>query len=123
MSANSSFDADVLVVGAGPVGLTLTIDLARRGVSVILIERHPTCLQHPKMERCNARTMEMYRRLGLAERIRSASRFRDVPMDVFIATSFSGKELLRLPYPSVTTTQESTRLCNDGSMPLEPYQL
>src|SRR6266850_2868888 len=62
----STFDADVLVVGAGPVGQTLSIDLAKRGVSVLLIERNETCLQHPKMERCNARTMEFYRRLGLA---------------------------------------------------------
>ena len=49
-----TFDADVLVVGAGPVGQTLSIDLARRGVSVVLIERNETCLQHPKMERCNS---------------------------------------------------------------------
>jgi 2-polyprenyl-6-methoxyphenol hydroxylase-like FAD-dependent oxidoreductase len=61
----STFDADVLVVGAGPVGQTLSIDLAKRGVSVLLIERNETCLQHPKMERCNARTMEFYRRLGV----------------------------------------------------------
>ncbi len=67
----STFDADILVVGAGPVGQTLCIDLAKRGVSVLLIERNETCLQHPKMERCNARTMEFYRRLGLADQIRA----------------------------------------------------
>jgi 2-polyprenyl-6-methoxyphenol hydroxylase-like FAD-dependent oxidoreductase len=118
-----TFDADVLVVGAGPVGQTLSIDLARRGVSVVLIERNETCLQHPKMERCNARTMEIYRRLGLADRIRAASRFRDIPMDVFIATHLRGKKLLQLAYPSVVAMQDATRRCNDGSMPLEPYQL
>ena len=58
----STFDADV---GAGPVGQTFSIDLAKRGVSVLLIERNETCLQHPKMERCSARTMEFYRRLGV----------------------------------------------------------
>lgn len=119
----STFDADVLVVGAGPVGQTLSIDLAKRGVSVLLIERNETCLQHPKMERCNARTMEFYRRLGLADKIRAASRFRDVPMDVFIATHLSGKKLLQLAYPTVVDMQEAGRRCNDGSMPLEPYQL
>ena len=118
-----SFDADVLVVGAGPVGQTLSIDLAKRGVSVVQIERNETCLQHPKMERCNARTMEIYRRLGLADRIRAASRFRDIPMDVFIATHFRGKKLLQLSYPSVVAAQEAIRRCNDGSMPLEPFQL
>jgi 2-polyprenyl-6-methoxyphenol hydroxylase-like FAD-dependent oxidoreductase len=117
------YDADVLVVGAGPVGQTLAIDLAKRGVSVLLIERNQTCLQHPKMERCNARTMEFYRRLGLADRIRAASRFKDIPMDVFITTHLCGKKILQLPYPSVAAMQEAGRRCNDGTMPLEPYQL
>ena len=119
----STFDAEVLVVGAGPVGQTLAIDLAKRGVSVVLIERNQTCLQHPKMERCNARTIEFYRRLGLADRIRTASRFQDIPMDVFIATHLCGKKILQLPYPSVAAMQEAGRRCNDGTMPLEPYQL
>src|SRR5580704_15148591 len=119
----STFDADVLVVGAGPVGQTLSIDLAKRGVSVLLIERNETCLQHPKMERCNARTMEFYRRLGLADQIRAASRFRDIPMDVVIATHLCGKRLLQLSYASVTAMQEAGRRCNDGTLPLEPYQL
>ncbi|TYL97928.1 2-polyprenyl-6-methoxyphenol hydroxylase [Bradyrhizobium rifense] len=117
------YDADVLVVGAGPVGQTLAIDLAKRGVSVVLIERNRTCLQHPKMERCNARTMEFYRRLGLATRIRAASRFQDIPMDVFIATHLRGKKIFQLPYPSVAAMQEAGRRCNDGTLPLEPYQL
>jgi 2-polyprenyl-6-methoxyphenol hydroxylase-like FAD-dependent oxidoreductase len=123
MRDTSPYDADVLVVGAGPVGQTLAIDLAKRGVSVVLIERNQTCLQHPKMERCNARTMEFYRRLGLADRIRAASWFRDIPMDVVIATHLCGKRILQLPYPSVAAMQEAGRRCNDGTMPLEPYQL
>jgi 2-polyprenyl-6-methoxyphenol hydroxylase-like FAD-dependent oxidoreductase len=122
-STDRKSHAQVLVVGAGPVGLTLTIDLARRGIGVILVERNESCRQYPKMERCNARTMEMYRRLGLAERIRAASKFRDVPMDVFIATSFVGKKLLQLRYPSVTEAQAAIQQCADGTLPLEPYQL
>lgn len=118
-----SFDADVLVVGAGPVGLTLAIDLARRGVKVQLVERNDTCRQWPKMERCNARTMEFFRRMGLAENVRAASRFRDVPMDVFIVTSLVDPPILHLPYPSVAACQAETRARNDGTLPLEPYQL
>jgi hypothetical protein len=44
-------------------------------------------------------------------------------MDVFIATHFCGKKLLQLSYPSVAAAQESIRHCNDGSLPLEAYQL
>ena len=49
---------DVIVVGAGPVGLTLAIDLGRRGVRTLLVERDPTTKPWPKMDRSNARTME-----------------------------------------------------------------
>ena len=63
----SERDIDVIVVGAGPVGLTLTIDLGRRGVRCLLIEREPEA-PWPKMDRSNARTMEIYRRLGIADR-------------------------------------------------------
>ena len=65
-------NTDVLIVGAGPVGLTLAIDLGRRGVRCTLIEQKEAPAFLPKMERCNARTMEIYRRMGLADRIRAA---------------------------------------------------
>jgi 2-polyprenyl-6-methoxyphenol hydroxylase-like FAD-dependent oxidoreductase len=63
-------ETQVLIVGAGPVGLTLAIDLGRRGVRCTLVERNETSIQLPKMERCNVRTMEIFRRLGIAEQIR-----------------------------------------------------
>lgn len=115
--------AQVLVVGAGPVGLTLAIDLARRGVGVTLIERNEKPLYRPKMERCNARTMEIYRRMGLAERIRAASRFYEIPMDVFVVTSLTQPPMLHLEYPSVKEYRERIAACRDGSLPLEPYQI
>ena len=80
-------DTQVLIVGAGPVGLTLAIDLGRRGVRCILLEQKAAPQFLPKMERCNARTMEIYRRLGIAGRIRAAGFPRETPMDVFIVTS------------------------------------
>ena len=61
-------DTQVLIVGAGPVGLTLAVDLGRRGVRCTLIEQKEAPQFLPKMERCNARTMEIYRRMGIAER-------------------------------------------------------
>jgi 2-polyprenyl-6-methoxyphenol hydroxylase-like FAD-dependent oxidoreductase len=90
-------DPQVLIVGAGPVGLTLAIDLGRRGVRCMLIEQHDAPQFLPKMERCNARTMEIYRRMGLAQKIRDAGFPRDVPMDVFIVTSLVEPALLHLP--------------------------
>lgn len=116
-------DTQVIIVGAGPVGLTLAIDLGRRGVHCILLEQKDAPQFLPKMERCNARTMEIYRRLGIAQKIRDAGFPRDAPMDVFIVTSLIEPPLLHLPYPSVAQAQAEIAACTDGSMPLEPYQL
>jgi 2-polyprenyl-6-methoxyphenol hydroxylase-like FAD-dependent oxidoreductase len=114
---------EVLVVGAGPVGLTLAIDLGRRDVRCTLIEKKPAPEFLPKMERCNARTMEIFRRMGVADLIRDAGLDRHIPMDVYIALAMNEPPLLRLPYPSVADAQAQIAACHDGSMPREPYQL
>jgi 2-polyprenyl-6-methoxyphenol hydroxylase-like FAD-dependent oxidoreductase len=115
-------ETQVLIVGAGPVGLTLALDLGQRGVRCTLIERNETSIRLPKMERCNARTMEIYRRLGVAEKIRDAGLPRSAPMDVFLAASMAGPSIVRLPYPSVSDAKAEIAAHNDGR-PLEPYQL
>jgi 2-polyprenyl-6-methoxyphenol hydroxylase-like FAD-dependent oxidoreductase len=112
----------VLIVGAGPVGLTLALDLGQRGVRCMLIERNETSIQLPKMERCNARTMEIYRHLGIAEKVRDAGLPRSAPMDVFLATSMAEAAIVRLPCPSVAEVKSEIAAHNDGR-PLEPYQL
>jgi 2-polyprenyl-6-methoxyphenol hydroxylase-like FAD-dependent oxidoreductase len=116
-------DSDVLIVGAGPTGLTLAIDLGRRGVRCTLIEQKPEPAFLPKMERINARSMEIYRRMSLSAKIRAAGLRVDCPMDVYIVLSLTQPPLLHLPYPSVAQAQAQTRATNDGTLPLEPYQL
>jgi 2-polyprenyl-6-methoxyphenol hydroxylase-like FAD-dependent oxidoreductase len=113
----------VLIAGGGPVGLTLAIDLGRRGVRCLLVERNPTTAPFPKMDRTNARSMEFYRRIGIADRIRELGYPPDVPMDVFICTRLSDPPLASLQYPSVTEYRELIATTTDGTVPLEPYQL
>jgi 2-polyprenyl-6-methoxyphenol hydroxylase-like FAD-dependent oxidoreductase len=115
---------DVLIAGGGPVGLTLAIELGQLGVRCELVDKRPEPGRLPKMERCNARTMEHFRRMGIAERVRAAGLPADFPMDVFIcAGDLTRTPLVRHVYPSVSELRETGRRVNDGSMPLEPYQL
>jgi 2-polyprenyl-6-methoxyphenol hydroxylase-like FAD-dependent oxidoreductase len=116
-------DTQVLIVGAGPVGLSLAVDLGLRGVRCTLVEQKEAPQFLPKMERCNARTMEIFRRMGLADRIRAAGLPADCPMDVFIVTSIMEPPLVHLPYPSVAAAKTEIAASNDAALPLEPYQL
>src|ERR1700677_3529892 len=63
---------DVLIAGGGPVGLTLAIELGQLGVRCELVDKRPRPGRLPKMERCNARTMEHFRRMGISCRVRAA---------------------------------------------------
>ena len=96
----SDFDADVLVVGAGPVGLTLTMDLVSRGARVLVVEMRRYA--EPPNVKCNhvaARTMERFRRLGVAQKLRDAGLPADYPNDVAFRTSLCGTEIARIPIP------------------------
>jgi len=116
-------DTQVLIVGAGPTGLTLAIDLGMRGVRCTLIEQKEAPQFLPKMERCNARTMEIYRRIGLVDKIRAAGLPRDCAMDVFIVLSLVEPPLLHEPHPTVAQAQAKIANSKNGALPLEPYQL
>ncbi len=90
----------VLVVGGGPVGLTLAMDLAWRGVEVLVAElRQRGEPPSPKCNHVSARTMEIFRRLGVAGKLRNAGLPADYPNDVSYRTAFTGIELTRIPIP------------------------
>ena len=106
MTSNSSArdaqhaDTRVVIVGAGPVGMFLALDLAAKGVRSTLIEQSATHRVYPKGDTHNARTMEHYRRLGLAEAVRAVGLPPDHPTNVVYLTRFNGYELKRLRMPS-----------------------
>jgi 2-polyprenyl-6-methoxyphenol hydroxylase-like FAD-dependent oxidoreductase len=64
VTGSSSVSAPVLVVGAGPVGLALAGDLARRGHTVTIVERGDGTIEQPRMDMVGVRTMEFCRRWG-----------------------------------------------------------
>jgi 2-polyprenyl-6-methoxyphenol hydroxylase-like FAD-dependent oxidoreductase len=116
-------ETEVTIVGAGPVGLTLAIDLGRRGIKVLLIERKAAPLRLPKMERTNSRSMEIYRRIGVADQIRSLGLPADKSMDIFLVASLAAEPLARLKYPNVNEARGQIAASRDGRLPREPYQL
>ncbi|MDR4941290.1 FAD-dependent oxidoreductase [Bacillus wiedmannii] len=64
----------VLIVGGGVSGLASALFLAKHNVDYLLVERHPSTAIHPKAGGITFRTMELFRELGLEQRIRSAGK-------------------------------------------------
>lgn len=91
----------VLIVGAGPAGLTLAIDLAWRGVRSLLVEPLIEAQRHPRAISIGVRTMEHFRRLGLDQKTIDAGVPRSRALDVIYATRMLGREIFRFPIPSI----------------------
>jgi putative polyketide hydroxylase len=108
----------VLIVGGGPVGLTLSILLSEQGVDHVLVEAHSGISRHPKARGVSARSMEVFRRCGLEDRVRRAGlpacqlffyRGRTLVDPTFVRTGPtaypSGEE--RTPSPGVICSQDA----------------
>ncbi|HSV84831.1 MAG TPA: FAD-dependent monooxygenase [Ramlibacter sp.] len=100
----------VLIVGAGPVGLGLAIELGQRGIRSLLVERNDRVGYAPRAKTTNVRTREHLRRWGIADRLRAASPLGvDYPSNVVFCTRLAGRELARF---------ENAMYCAPGRNPL-----
>jgi 2-polyprenyl-6-methoxyphenol hydroxylase-like FAD-dependent oxidoreductase len=85
---------DVLIVGGGPVGCALAVDLCLRGVACQLIERDEGISYDMRAMNNSMRTMEHMRRWGIADEIRSCSRVPpEFRRDLVFCTALHGREL------------------------------
>jgi 2-polyprenyl-6-methoxyphenol hydroxylase-like FAD-dependent oxidoreductase len=112
-----TIDVPVIVVGAGPVGMTIAMDLASRGIETLVLERRP--MRRAPDARCNhvsARSMEVFRRLGFADKVRAAGLPADHAHDVVYATRFNGYELGRVRIPAAQDRFNDAGYA-DGSWP------
>lgn len=93
---DTGHDIDVLIAGAGPVGLAAAIELGRRGIRCLVVERNDRVGYAPRAKTTNVRTREHLRRWGIADRLREVSPIpRDYPSNVVFATRMTGPRLAR----------------------------
>ena len=90
----------VLIVGGGPFGLMLAVELGRRNISVLLIDEKSSTAFNPQANATQARTMEHFRRLGFADEVRALGLPADYPTDIAYFTRYAGYELARFSLPS-----------------------
>ena len=104
MTTSQQIETPVLIVGAGPVGMTLALCLAQRGIASYLVElKTPDALPDVKCNHISARSMELFRALGVSVDLRAAGLPDDYPHDVSYRTSTLGDEIARIYIPGRTT--------------------
>ncbi|MFK0735524.1 MAG: FAD-dependent monooxygenase [Gloeotrichia echinulata HAB0833] len=97
---NTTIKTDVLIIGGGPVGLAMALELRYQGIDCILVEESDGVITHPKVGTVGPRSMEMFRRWGIAQQIRDAGWPEQHPLDIAWVTAVGGYEIHRLSFPS-----------------------
>lgn len=120
LAAMQTHNADLVIIGAGPVGMSCAMAAALRGLSVVVVERRKA--GEAPSAKCNtvaARTMELFRTFGIADAVRAAGLPDAYPTDSIYCTSITGYELARLRMPS-RAERGGTGFLDDGWPTPEP---
>ena len=110
MTNSEAIQTRVLIVGAGPTGLALAIELGHRSIPCLVVERNARVGHAPRAKTTNVRTREHMRRWGIADALRAASPLGVYyPSNVLFVTRLAGYELARF---------ENALYCAPGKNPL-----
>ncbi|QRQ89176.1 FAD-dependent oxidoreductase [Cupriavidus oxalaticus] len=122
-----TIEVPVLVVGAGPSGLTATALLATYGIRTLTITKYPGTANSPRAHITNQRTMEVLRDLGIEERVRQLATPNELMSNNIWATSFAGTEIARLQTWGSSEQRKAdyalaspSQMCNAPQHLLEP---
>ena len=107
-------DSEVVIVGGGPFGLMLAIELGRRNVTTLLYDAKHGTAYNPQANATQARTMEYFRELGIADEIRALGMPADYPTDIAYFTRYGHHELGRFELPASSKANALVR-SNQGS--------
>ncbi|MEU4833927.1 FAD-dependent monooxygenase [Streptosporangium sp. NPDC023615] len=91
----NEIDAEVLIVGGGPVGLSAAIELARHGISVLLVERRTDTSAFPKARLITTRTMELLRGWGVHDEVERTGMPREEFLAVGVGSSLTADDFVR----------------------------
>ncbi|WP_149184823.1 FAD-dependent monooxygenase [Streptomyces sp. TRM49041] len=114
---HSADRTDVLIVGGGPVGMAVALDLTYRGIDCMVVDAGDGKVRHPKVSTIGPRSMELFRRWGVAEAVRGAGWPADHPLDIAWVTRVGGHEVYRYRRgtagnrPAFAHTPEPDQIC------------
>ena len=121
-SSQSTHDVDVLIVGGGPVGLSMAILLERFGVRYVVIEKSPSTTKHPKARGTWQRTMELFRQWGVEDAVRARGIADDADVFAFVE-SVAGREFGRTrPEENTGQTPSWKCICSQDVVEEELYR-
>ena len=109
----------MLVVGGGPVGLSMAIGLRRQGIECTVVERHAGTLDFPKGRGVTVRTMEIFRGWGLAPELERAGLRREDSLHIFLGSSMLARDFKRISAfgpPSSQFSPTDRLMCDQMAM-------
>ena len=116
----------VLIVGGGLAGLSAALLLSWRGISCLLVERHPSVAAQPRARGVNLRSMELLRAVpGLEAELAAAGRAGTDDFTMVVAESVTGREFHRMVVPGYVDPKSLSpaAICTAGQDRVEPILL